>query len=69
MTVITDPVEQYNLITKGLQETLNGQIIKDVLEKENRPVKIYWGTAPTGKTTLWLFRANDQIGPFLKSWL
>ena len=42
MTVITDPVEQYNLITKGLQETLNGQIIKDVLEKENRPVKIYW---------------------------
>ena len=34
MTVITDPVEQYNLITKGLQETLNGQIIKDVLEKK-----------------------------------
>ena len=34
MTVIKDPVEQYNLITKGLQETLNGQIIKDVLEKK-----------------------------------
>ena len=67
MTVITDPVEQYNLITKGLQETLNGQIIKDVLEKENRPVKIYWGTAPTGKPHCGYFVPMIKLAHFLKA--
>lgn len=47
--VLTDPQEQYDLITKNLQEVLNPQIIKDVLEKEKRPLKLYWGTAPTGR--------------------
>lgn len=37
------PEEQYNLITKNLQEVLNPQIIKNVLEVEKRPLKIYWG--------------------------
>ncbi|EER35599.1 tyrosyl-tRNA synthetase [Candida tropicalis MYA-3404] len=67
MTVIKDPVEQYNLITKGLQETLNGQIIKDVLEKENRPVKIYWGTAPTGKPHCGYFVPMIKLAHFLKA--
>ncbi|RCK62943.1 Tyrosine--tRNA ligase, cytoplasmic [Candida viswanathii] len=67
MTVLTDPVEQYNLITKGLQETLNGQIIKDVLEKENRPVKVYWGTAPTGKPHCGYFVPMIKLAHFLKA--
>ncbi|KAL6451747.1 TYS1 Tyrosine--tRNA ligase [Candida maltosa Xu316] len=67
MTVVTDPTEQYNLITKGLQETLNGQIIKDVLEKENRPVKIYWGTAPTGKPHCGYFVPMIKLAHFLKA--
>lgn len=37
------PEERYDLITKNLEEVLNGQIIKNVLENENRPLKIYWG--------------------------
>lgn len=67
MSVVTDPVEQYNLITKGLQETLNGQIIKDVLEKEKRSVKIYWGTAPTGKPHCGYFVPMVKLAHFLKA--
>lgn len=67
MSVATDPEEQYKLITKGLQEVLNGQIIKDVLEKEKRPVKIYLGTAPTGKPHCGYFVPMIKLAHFLKA--
>ena len=38
-----DTNEQFDLITSNLQEVLKPEIIKDILEKEKRPVKIYWG--------------------------
>ncbi|ODV91208.1 hypothetical protein CANCADRAFT_57525 [Tortispora caseinolytica NRRL Y-17796] len=41
------PEEKLQLITENLQEVLNVQIIKDVLQE--RDLKLYWGTAPTGK--------------------
>jgi tyrosyl-tRNA synthetase len=66
-TVITDPVQQYDMITKNLQETLNGQIIKDILEKEKRPLRIYWGTAPTGKPHCGYFVPMVKIAHFLKA--
>lgn len=59
--------QQYNLITKNLQEVLNGQIIKDILEKEKRPVKIYWGTAPTGKTHCGYFVPMIKLAHLLKA--
>ncbi|RLV96347.1 Tyrosine--tRNA ligase cytoplasmic [Spathaspora sp. JA1] len=65
--VVTDPTEQYNLITKGLQETLNGQIIKDILENEKRHVKIYWGTAPTGKPHCGYFVPMIKLAHFLRA--
>lgn len=37
--------EKISLITQGLQEVLKENIIADVLIKENRPLKIYWGTS------------------------
>lgn len=67
MSTITDPTEQYELITKGLQEVLNAQIIKDVLEKEKRPLKIYWGTAPTGKPHCGYFVPMIKLAHFLKA--
>lgn len=67
MSIATDPEEQYRLITKNLQEVLNGQIIKDVLEKEKRAVKIYWGTAPTGKTHCGYFVPMTKLAHFLKA--
>ncbi|ODV78410.1 tyrosyl-tRNA synthetase [Suhomyces tanzawaensis NRRL Y-17324] len=67
MSVTTDPTEQYNLITKGLQETLNGAIIKDVLENQKRPLKVYWGTAPTGKPHCGYFVPMIKLAHFLKA--
>ncbi|KAG5463080.1 MAG: hypothetical protein BJ554DRAFT_1864 [Olpidium bornovanus] len=40
------PEEKYELITRGLQEVLGGQQIKDILKE--RDLRVYWGTAPTG---------------------
>lgn len=59
--------EKFNLITKGLQEVLNPQIIKNVLENENRPLKIYWGTAPTGKPHCGYFVPMIKLAHFLKA--
>lgn len=59
--------EQFELITRGLQEVLNPQIIKDVLEKEKRPLKVYWGTAPTGKPHCGYFVPMVKLGHFLKA--
>lgn len=65
--VVEDPKEKYTLITKGLQEVLNGQIIKKVLEEEKRPLKIYWGTAPTGKPHCGYFVPMIKLAHFLKA--
>jgi len=35
--------EKIELITGGLQEVLKGNILEDVIEKEGRSLKIYWG--------------------------
>lgn len=67
MSVVSDPAEQYNLITKGLQEVLNGAIIKNVLENEKRPLKIYWGTAPTGRPHCGYFVGMIKLAHFLKA--
>lgn len=67
MSVISDPTEQYSLITKNLQEVLNGAIIKNVLENEKRPLKIYWGTAPTGKPHCGYFVPMLKLAHFLKA--
>lgn len=61
------PQEQYDLITKNLQEVLNAQIIKDVLEKGDRPLKIYWGTATTGKPHMGYFVAMTKLAHFLQA--
>lgn len=59
--------DKYNLISKGLQEVLNPQIIKNVLENEDRPLKIYWGTAPTGKPHCGYFVPMIKLAHFLKA--
>lgn len=67
MSFVSDPKESYELITKNLQEVLNAQIIKDVLEKEKRPLKLYWGTAPTGKPHCGYFVPMTKLADFLKA--
>ncbi|WPK24033.1 hypothetical protein PUMCH_001287 [Australozyma saopauloensis] len=62
-----DAAQKYELITKDLQEVLNGQIIKEILEKNERPLKIYWGTAPTGKPHCGYFVPMIKLAHFLKA--
>ena len=58
--------EKYNLITRNLQEVLGSPAhIRGILEK--RPLKIYWGTAPTGTIHLGYFSPMLKIADFLKA--
>jgi tyrosyl-tRNA synthetase len=59
--------QQYELITRDLQEVLNPQIIKNVLEVEKRPLKVYWGTAPTGKPHCGYFVPMIKLAHLLKA--
>ncbi|CCE65842.1 hypothetical protein TPHA_0N00610 [Tetrapisispora phaffii CBS 4417] len=62
-----DPQVAYELITKNLQEVLNAPIIKNILEVEKRPIKLYWGTAPTGKPHCGYFVPMTKLAHFLKA--
>lgn len=44
-----DPHESVALIKANLAEVLNGEIIDDIVLKEKRRLKVYWGTATTGR--------------------
>lgn len=59
--------EKFELITRNLQEVLNPQIIKEILEKDERPLKIYWGTAPTGRPHCGYFVPMTKLAHFLKA--
>lgn len=59
---MSQTVEQkYDLISRNLQEVLNKQIILDTLKE--RELKIYWGTAPTGKPHCGYFVPMTKIDP------
>jgi len=56
---------KYDLITKNLQEVVGEDEIKKILKK--RDLKIYWGTAPTGKLHLGHFVPMLKIADFLEA--
>lgn len=43
------PEESITLIKANLTEILHPDIIDDVILKDKRPLRVYWGTATTGK--------------------
>jgi len=57
--------EKYKLITRNLNEVLGEDRIKKVLQE--RDLKIYWGTATTGKPHIAYFVAMSKIADFLKA--
>ncbi|KAF3941591.1 hypothetical protein ABW19_dt0207314 [Dactylella cylindrospora] len=59
--------EKINLIKKNLQEVLREDIIVDVIEKQNRPLKIYWGTATTGRPHCGYFVPMTKLAHFLRA--
>ncbi|KAI8817423.1 tRNA synthetases class I-domain-containing protein [Fimicolochytrium jonesii] len=64
MTNMT-PEEKYDLITRNLQETLGGDQVKKILAE--RDLKIYWGTAPTGRPHIGYYVPMSKIADFLKA--
>merc|ERR1719317_64355 len=57
--------EKLDLISRNLQEVLGKEQICEILK--TRDVKIYWGTAPTGKPHIAYFVAMSKIADFLKA--
>ncbi|KAF2268496.1 tyrosine tRNA ligase [Lojkania enalia] len=58
--------EQLALIKENLQETLNQDIIEEVLKK-GEPLKIYWGTATTGRPHCGYFVPGLKLAQFLQA--
>ncbi|EHL02701.1 Nucleotidylyl transferase [Glarea lozoyensis ATCC 20868] len=59
------PEDSIALIKANLQEVLNPEIIDNVILKEKRPLKVYWGTAPTGKPHCGYFVPMMKIAELL----
>lgn len=59
------PDEKYEMITRNLQETLGEEKLKSILKE--RDLKIYWGTATTGKPHVAYFVPMSKIADFLRA--
>jgi tyrosyl-tRNA synthetase len=58
--------EKYNIITRGLQEVIGDEAeIKDILSK--RPLRLYWGTATTGRPHIGYFIQFLKIADYLQA--
>lgn len=62
---ITDLDEKVNLITKNLQEVIGMDKLKSIVAE--RPLKLYWGTATTGKPHIAYFVPMMKIADFLRA--
>ncbi|KAI5191782.1 tyrosyl-tRNA synthetase [Nematocida minor] len=56
---------KYKLISRNLEEILGGEKMLEILK--TRDLKIYWGTAPTGKPHIGYFVPIFKIADFLKA--
>lgn len=57
--------EKISLITRGLQEVLQRESIESILKERN--LRIYWGTATTGRPHVAYFVPMTKIADFLKA--
>lgn len=57
--------EKFQYITRNLQEVLGEDKLKAVLEE--RDLKIYWGTAITGRPHIAYFVPMSKIADFLRA--
>lgn len=67
MTQPLSPQEAFELISVNLQEIMNPEIIKKVLEEERRPLEVYWGTATTGRPHCGYFVPILKIAQLLQA--
>jgi tyrosyl-tRNA synthetase len=57
------PQDKYTLITRGLQETIGEERLRKLLEE--RDLRLYWGTATTGRPHIGYFVPMAKIADFL----
>ena len=57
--------EKYKLITRNLAEWLGDDKLKKILKE--RDLKLYWGTATTGKPHIGYFTPMSKIADFLRA--
>lgn len=60
-----DPQASVDLIKANLAEVLNPEIIDKIVLEEKRPLKVYWGTATTGKPHCGYFVPTIKIAELL----
>jgi len=56
----------HQLITDGLQEVMDDNLLKNHLST-GKPLRIYWGTAPTGIPSIGYFLPMKKIADFIKA--
>lgn len=59
------PDQKLQLISRNLQETLGEENLKKIITE--RDLKVYWGTATTGKPHIAYFVPMSKIADFLKA--
>ncbi|KAJ2643311.1 Tyrosine--tRNA ligase cytoplasmic, partial [Coemansia sp. RSA 1694] len=64
-TETLSPEAKYALITRNLQEVLGEEEMKAILGE--RDIKLYWGTAPTGRPHIGYFVSMVKIADFLQA--
>lgn len=67
MATEMSPEEKLALVKSGLPEILHGEILEQVILKEQRPLEIYWGTATTGRPHIAYFVPTLHIAKFLRA--
>lgn len=60
---VLDAQQKLDLITRGLQEWLGEERLKEVLAE--RDLRVYWGTATTGRPHIGYFVPMTKIADFL----
>ena len=61
------PQDRLSLVTSHLAEILHPDILSSIILKEKRPLKIYWGTATTGRPHCAYFVPLLKIAHFLRA--
>lgn len=59
--------ERYELITRGIEEVLGGDALLKILEENERPLRCYWGTAPTGRPHVGYLVPLTKLADFLRA--
>lgn len=57
--------DKVDLITRNLQEVLGEESLRKIVKE--RDLKVYWGTATTGKPHIAYFVPMTKIADFLKA--